>query len=75
MKGLSLHLVFMLLPMLTGKGRAYHGFVLNNVAKWIDGGSVKPLIHEEKFGFDQANEAHALFATNKHVGKIILENN
>jgi len=75
MKGLSLHLVFMLLPMLTGKCRAHHGFVLNNVAKWIDEGSVKPLIHEEKFGFNQANEAHALFAANKHVGKIILENN
>ena len=30
---------------------------------------------EEKFSFDQVNEAHALFATNKHVGKIILENN
>jgi NADPH2:quinone reductase len=74
LKGLSLHLVFMLLPMLTGKGRAHHGFVLNNVAKWIDEGSIKPIIHEEKFGFDQANEAHALFATNKHVGKIILEN-
>ncbi len=74
-KGLSLHLVFMLLPMLTGKGRAHHGFVLNNVAKLIDKGMIKPLIHEERFGFDKANEAHALFATNKHVGKIILENN
>ena len=75
MKGLSLHLVFMLLPMLTGKGRAHHGYILNHVAKWVDEGSVKPLIHKEKFGFDQANEAHALFATNKHIGKIILENN
>ena len=75
MKGLSLHLVFMLLPMLTGKGRAHHGFVLNNVAKWIDEGLVNPLLHEKKFSFDQANEAHALFATNKHIGKIVLENN
>ena len=75
MKGLSLHLVFMLLPMLTGKGRTHHSFVLNKVAKWVDEGSVKPLIHKVKFGFDQANEAHALFATNKHIGKIILENN
>jgi len=65
----------MLLPMLTGKGRAHHGFVLNNVAKLVDEGFVRPLIHAEKFGFDQANEAHALFANNKHVGKIILENN
>ena len=74
MKGLSLHLVFMLLPMLTGEGRAHHNFILKEVAKWIDDGSVRPLIHEEKFRFDQANEAHALFASNKHIGKIILEN-
>jgi len=73
-KGLSLHLVFMLLPMLTGNGRAHHGFILKNVAKLVDEGLVKPLIHEEKFSFDQANEAHALFATNKHIGKIVLEN-
>ena len=73
-KGLSLHLVFMLLPMLTGKGRAHHALVLNNIANWIDEGVVKPIIHEERFGFDQVNEAHDLFATNKHVGKIILEN-
>ena len=74
-KGLSLHLVFMLLPMLTGKGRAHHGYILNNVAKLIDEGSIKPVIHKETFKFDQANEAHELFASNKHIGKIILENN
>lgn len=74
MKGLSLHLVFMLLPMLTGTGRAHHKFILEEVAKWVDEGRVRPLIHEERFTFDQANEAHALFASNKHVGKIVLEN-
>ena len=74
MKGLSLHLVFMLLPMLTGEGRAHHKFILKEVAKWIDDLAVKPLIHEEKFRFAQANEAHFLFASNKHVGKIVLEN-
>ncbi len=74
MKGLSLHLVFMLLPMLTGEGRAHHGVLLEKVAKWVDEGIVKPLIHKEKFRFSQANEAHALFASNKHTGKIVLEN-
>ena len=74
MKGLSLHLVFMLLPMLTGKGRTHHGVLLEKVAKWVDEGLIKPLIHEEKFCFSQANEAHALFASNKHIGKIVLEN-
>jgi NADPH2:quinone reductase len=73
MKGLSLHLVFMLLPMLTGQNRAHHSFILGKIASWIDKGLVKPLIHEEKFSFDQANEAHALYASNKHIGKIVLE--
>ncbi len=75
MKGLSLHLVFMLLPMLTGQGRAHHGFIMREVAKWVDEGLVRPLVHKEKFRFDQANEAHALFAANKHIGKIVLEHN
>ncbi len=74
MKGLSLHLVFMLLPMLTGEGRAHHGMILKKVAELVDKGIVKPLIHKERFQFNQANEAHALFAANKHLGKIVLEN-
>ncbi|MEK9630032.1 MAG: zinc-dependent alcohol dehydrogenase family protein [Nitrospinota bacterium] len=74
MKGLSLHLVFMLIPMLTGKGRAHHGFILEKIANWVDRGMVKPLINEEVFKFKHVNEAHALFASNKHVGKIVLEN-
>ncbi|MBT5471871.1 MAG: zinc-dependent alcohol dehydrogenase family protein [Nitrospina sp.] len=75
MKGLSLHLVFMLLPMLTGEGRAHHGFILKKVAELVDKGIVKPLVNKERFKFSQADEAHALFAANKHLGKIVLENN
>ncbi len=74
MKGLSLHLVFMLLPMLTGKGREHHGFILKKIAEQVDQGIVKPLLHKDRFHFGQANEAHALFAANKHIGKIVLEN-
>ncbi len=73
-KGLSLHLVFMLLPMLTGEGRAHHGHILREVAKMVDDGKLKPLIEEKRFTLDQVNEAHALFASNKHLGKIVLEN-
>lgn len=73
-KGLSLHLVFMLLPMLTAIGRPHHSFILKKVAEWVDQGSIKPLVHQERFHFSQANEAHALFKENKHIGKIVLEN-
>lgn len=73
-KGLTLHLVLMLLPMMTGKGRAHHGEILTEVAKLVDAGKVKPLIAEKRFKFSEANEAHAYYASGKHVGKIVLEN-
>lgn len=71
-KGLSLHLVFMLLPMLTGQGRSHHGEILRRVAHLVDSGKLKPVIDERVFGFSQANEAHAYFARGQHKGKIVL---
>lgn len=73
-KGLSLHLVFMLLPMLTGEHRSHHGYILREIAGLVDSGKLKPLIHEERFTFEQINEAHALYASGKHIGKIVIEN-
>jgi len=74
-KGLTLHLVFMLLPMLTGEHRNHHGYILKEIAGLVDLGELKPLIHEERFTFKQINEAHALYASGKFIGKIIVENN
>jgi len=73
-KGLSLHIVFMLLQMITGNNRSHHQFILSEIAKLVDEGSLKPLIHEQRFTFAEANEAHALFTSNKHLGKILLTN-
>ena len=73
-KGLTLHLVFMLLPMITGIGRSHHGHILAQIAKMVDEGNIVPLIHEKRFLFNQVNQAHALFASGQHVGKILLEN-
>lgn len=39
-KGLTLHAVFMLLPLLSGKGRATHGRFLSWLAKEVDAGSI-----------------------------------
>ena len=73
LKGLTLHLIFMLLPMLTGEGRRRHGEIMQQVAAWADAGKLKPLVNAQRFQFEQANEAHALFASGKQVGKIVLE--
>lgn len=71
-KGLSLHLVFMLLPMLTGSGREHHGEILKQVNDMADDGNLRPLIHDRVFGFSEINEAHEAFEQAQHVGKITL---
>jgi len=73
LKGLSLHLVFMLLPMLTGTGRAHHRDILREVAGLVEAGKVRPLLNAQRFGFDQINEAHDLFVSGQYMGKIVLE--
>jgi len=39
----------------------------------VDEGKLKPLLDPHRFTFAEANEAHALYESKKHVGKIVLE--
>jgi NADPH2:quinone reductase len=42
-----------------------------NVWPWIEGGRVKPVIHQV-FPAEQAAQAHALMESNRHIGKLVL---
>ena len=72
-RGLSLHVVFMLMPMLTGKGRDHHGDILRQIAEWVDEGKVTPLIDPTRFTLNDINAAHEYFDSGKHTGKIVIE--
>lgn len=72
MRGLTLHLENMTLPLITGSGRDRQGEILRQAADLVEAGKLKPLIDPHRFTFAQANEAHALYESKKHVGKIIL---
>ena len=72
LRSLTIHIENMSLPLLTGVGREKHGEILRQVAALVDDGKLKPLIHEQRFTFDQVNEAHALYETKRHTGKIVL---
>ncbi len=41
-------------------------------AELADAGKLTPLIDPNHFTFARANEAHALFESGTHVGKIVL---
>lgn len=71
-KGLSLHVVFMLNPLLTGVDRAGHGEILRAAAQVVDAGALKPLIDPNHFSIDQVSLAHALLESGKARGKVVL---
>ncbi len=72
-KAATIHTQNMSIPLITGEGRAHHGEILREAAGLADAGKLKPLIDPNRFTFAQANEAHALLESGKHVGKIVLE--
>lgn len=71
LKGLSLHVVFMLIPLLTGEGRAHHGDILTEAARLADAGQLTPLI-DTRFTYDQAAEAHRRAESGQQIGKVVL---
>lgn len=72
-KGLSLHVVFMLLPMIHDVGREVHGNILKSLAEAVDAGAVKPILDEKKFGFADVNEAYARLESGQAIGKVVIE--
>lgn len=71
-KGLSLHVVFMLIPLLYKRGRERHGEILTELTAMVEAGKIKPLIHQERFSFSDVAKAHALLGSGAAVGKIVL---
>ncbi len=71
-KGLSLHVVFMLIPMLFNLRRARHGEILRQIAALAEAGKLQPIIDPQQFSFREAAAAHAHLESGRAVGKIVL---
>ena len=71
-KGLSLHLVFMLLPLLSGVGRDRHGEALRAAADLVASGGLRPLLDDTRFGLFEAEAAHARAESGDLIGKVTL---
>ncbi len=71
-KGLSLHCVFMLLPILTDHHRENYGKILEKIAQIVDDGELKPLIDPNKFTLEEVAKAHELLESGLAKGKIVL---
>ena len=73
-KGLSLHVVFMLIPMLHNFKREQHGEILRNITKIAEAGDLKPLLDEQQFSIENVGEAYSRLESKKAIGKVVVEN-
>ncbi len=73
-RGLSLHVVFMLIPMLQNFKREQHAEILKTLAEIVEAGGLKPLLVDNTCTLDQVGEAHARLQSGQTIGKVVVEN-
>lgn len=73
LKGASLHVVFMLIPMLHDKDRAEHGAILAELARLADDGALKPVVDERRFKLAEVGAAYDHLTGGKAIGKVVVD--
>lgn len=72
-KGLSLHVVFMLIPMIHNVKRADHGHILATIAELVDNQALKPMLDANTFNISDVNDAYDRLASGHAIGKVVME--
>lgn len=72
-KGLSLHVVFMLIPMLHNHKREEHGAILTKLGEIVEAGGLTPLLDETRFGINDVGKAYERLAGGKAIGKLVVD--
>lgn len=74
-KGLSLHVVFMLIPMIHGlqDGRARHGRIMRDATALADAGRLRPLVDPKRFTLAELADAHRHAESGAAVGKVVID--
>lgn len=68
----SLHVVFMLLPLLYNFNREKHGEILEKIARMVDNNQIRPLVDPHQFSFADVDQAHAYLESGKAIGKVVI---
>lgn len=71
-KGLSLHVVFMLIPMLHKIKRKEHANILKTLAGIVEDEALKPILDEKSFTLEQIGAAHARLESGDAMGKVVV---
>lgn len=71
-KGLSLHVVFMLIPMLHDFKREEHAQILKALAGAVEAGALQPVVDEQVFSLEEVGKAHDRLNSGKAMGKVVV---
>ncbi len=72
-KGLSLHVVFMLIPMIHNYKRDEHAKILSDLAKIVDAGGLLPIVEDQRFSLEEVGKAHNCLESGKAIGKVVVD--
>jgi len=72
-KGLTLSVVFMLIPLIHGQGRKHYGEILAEAAWYSDSGRLRPNLDSRTFPLERAAEAYRLLDSGQATGKIVVD--
>ena len=73
-KGLSIHVIFMLIPMLHDFQRETHGRILTELAQIVDAGAVRPLLDNTEFKLADVGAAYDRLTSGQAIGKVVISN-
>ncbi len=65
--------VFVLLPLLTGEGRAHHGEILREATQLAEANQLRPIVDPRHFTFDSALSAHEAAEQGTAVSKVVID--
>ncbi|MFA8450260.1 MAG: zinc-dependent alcohol dehydrogenase family protein [Bacteroidales bacterium] len=72
-KGLSLHVVYMLMPMMYDEKREIHGRILSNLTYLCEQGRIRPVLDKSHFTLETAPQAQEHLDKDKTIGKVVIE--
>lgn len=73
-KGLSLHVVFMLIQMIHNFQREKHGEILSKLTQIVESGALNPLLDTQHYSLEDAGDAYARLESRQAMGKVVIEN-
>ncbi|QIE59114.1 zinc-dependent alcohol dehydrogenase family protein [Rasiella rasia] len=73
-KGASLHVVFMLIPMLHNFRRSQHADILKYLAEISNEGKLTPILDENYFSLEEVGKAYAHLESGEAIGKVVVAN-